>query len=221
VSLTVADGVAGIDGCRSGWVVATRRGVRVVERLDLVVADADLSTIGIDIPIGLPEDWDRQADRTARRYLGRRSSTIFPTPPRELLSLRSYPEANARSRERFGKGLTKQTFNLFPKILEVDQLARVTPPDRLVEIHPECAFVAMSGAPLPPKRSADGAAARLALLRPLYGDVVGARPSGARADDVLDAFAVLWSAERFARGAHLVHGPAERDGLGILMRIVT
>jgi len=25
VSLTVADGVAGIDGCRSGWVVATRR----------------------------------------------------------------------------------------------------------------------------------------------------------------------------------------------------
>jgi predicted RNase H-like nuclease len=221
MSLTVADGVAGVDGCRSGWVIATRRGVRVVEQLDLVVADADLSTIGIDIPMGLPQDWDREADRAARRYLGRRSSTIFPTPPRELLSLRTYPEANARSRERFGTGLTKQTFNLFPKIVEVDRLARVAPPDRLVEIHPECAFVAMCGAPLPPKRSVDGAVARLALLRPLYGDVVTARPSGARADDVLDAFAVLWSAERFARGAHFVHGPAERDGLGIPMRIVT
>ena len=61
-------------------------------------------------------------------------------------------------------------------------------------------------------------AARAALLAPEFGDV---RPlPGARFDDVLDAHAVLWSAERFARGAHVTFGDGRRDARGILMRIV-
>ena len=195
--------------------------MQVVDHLDVVVADRSVSTIGIDMPIGLPDGWDRAADRAARRYLGRRSSTVFPTPPRDLLGASTYAEANALARARFGKGLTKQSFNLFPKIREVDRLLTGQQVDRLVEIHPECAFTAMAGRALPPKRTPEGASARLALLVPRYGQIVTARPAGARADDVLDAFAVLWSAERFARDAHIVHGPVEHDRRGIPMRIVT
>ena len=61
---------------------------------------------------------------------------------------------------------------------------------------------------------------------PVFGAIVDIRPRGARVDDVLDAFAVLWSAERFARGEHVVLGRDAQQGLvmhderGLPMRIV-
>ena len=75
--------------------------------------------------------------------------------------------------------------------------------------------------PLPSKHTADGIERRRALLLPRFGPVVDARPRGAAADDVLDAYAVLWSAERFARGEHLTLGDGSVDELGLPMRIVT
>jgi hypothetical protein len=39
-------------------------------------------------------------------------------------------------------------------------------------------------------------------------------------DDVLDAYAVLWSVERFLRNEHRVFGDGSRDSRGIEMRIV-
>jgi predicted RNase H-like nuclease len=193
----------------------------MVSRLDEIVANATISCIGIDIPIGLPNCWERQADIQARAFLKPRSSCIFPTPPRSLIHVRSYAEANARSRADFGRGLSKQTFNLFDKIREVDALADPERPDRLVEIHPECAFVAMAGRPLPPKRTDEGRDVRRRLLQELFGPIVTTRLRYARTDDVLDAFAVLWSTERFARGEHVTHGGSARDSRGLPMRIVT
>src|SRR5262249_29673692 len=159
-----------------------------------------------DMPIGLPDVWGRSADVAARRFLGRRASTVFPTPPRPLISSTTYEEANARCRESYGRGLSRQTFNLFPKIRELDALMRPDQVERVLEIHPECAFAAMAGEALPPKRSAAGRVIREQLLLDRFGDIVRSRPRGAGADDVLDAFAVLWSTERFARREHIVHG---------------
>jgi predicted RNase H-like nuclease len=218
--------VVGADGCEGGWVVANGDGVEVVDRLDGIVADATVVVIGVDMPIGLPRQWGREADRQARQLLGRpRASSVFPTPPRSLLSEKTYATANQRSKSELGQGLTRQTYHLFGRIREVDRLvtalAGAESGDRLVEVHPECSFRVMAGAPVPSKHTADGIERRRALLLPRFGPVVDARPTGAAADDVLDAYAVLWSAERFARGEHLTLGDGSVDELGLPMRIVT
>ncbi len=174
------------------------------------------------MPIGLPDEWGRAADAEARRSLGRgRASTVFPTPPRPLLHETDYTVVNAMSRRLFGKGLPKQSFHLLPRLRELDELARTQPEGRLLEIHPECSFQALAGAPLPSKHTPEGLRARRALLRPLFGELVEARPRGTEADDVLDAFAVLWSVERFCRGDHMEHGDGTRDACGLPMRIIT
>jgi len=217
--------VVGADGCRGGWVLADRHGAEVVERLDDIVADATVVVVGVDMPIGLPREWGREADREARRLLGRPgASSVFPTPPRSLLTATTYATANERSKSELGRGLTRQTYHLFRRIREVDRLVTAltgAEGERLVEIHPECSFRVMAGAALPSKHTADGIEQRRALLLPRFGPVVDARPRGAAADDVLDAYAVLWSAERFARGEHLTFGDGSVDELGLPMRIVT
>src|SRR4249919_390548 len=137
--------VVGADGCRGGWVLADRAGVEVVDRLDDVVADATVVVVGVDMPIGLPRAWGREADRQARQLLGRPgASSVFPTPPRSLLTATTYATANERSKSELGRGLTRQTYHLFERIKAVDRLvtglAGAVPGDRLVEIHPECSF---------------------------------------------------------------------------------
>src|SRR5262249_51798565 len=156
-----------------------------------------------------PSTWSRSADQEARRLLGwPRSSSVFPTPPRVLLEETTYAAANARSWEELGQGLPRQTFHLFERIRELDGLAGVEPDaaPRLGEIHPECSFRVMAGEPLPSKHTPDGLRLRRDLLLPEFGTVVDLRPRGAAVDDVLDAYAVLWSAERFARGDHVTLG---------------
>jgi predicted RNase H-like nuclease len=209
--------IAGIDGCRAGWVIAHDEGWDVVATLAEVIGDLDV--IGIDMPIGLPPSWGRVADTEARRFLRGRASTVFPTPPRSLVAHTDYAVANAVSKREHGRGLTKQTFFLFPKIAEVDALADPRQPDRLVEIHPECAFARMCGAPLPPKRTPAGGAARRDALERHLG-TVPARRQGVDEHDVLDAHAVLWSARRFAAGAAVAFG-GEHDARGLPMRIVS
>jgi predicted RNase H-like nuclease len=211
----------GIDGCRGAWVVARRVAtsvdVRVVARIEDALHDGDV--VGIDMPIGLPPTSLRAADIEARRFVSPRGSSVFPTPPRALLDCASYEVANARSRELFGKGLTHQAWQLMPKIREVDDLARRWG-DRLVEVHPECSFRALTGRPLASKHTATGRDERTSALRPFVGDAVDQRPIGARPDDVLDALAVLWSAERYAAGEHLQFGDGALDSVGLPMRIV-
>ena len=58
--------VAGVDGCRTGWVVASLDGCRVVERLDDSAGDFDV--IGVDMPIGLPVTGPRRCDVDARKF---------------------------------------------------------------------------------------------------------------------------------------------------------
>ena len=210
--------IAGVDGCRSGWVVASAHGIEVVTALASLLDRFDL--VGIDMPVGLPASWERAADAQARRFLTGRASTVFPVPPRPLLAHASYADANAASRAAYGKGLTQQTFNLFPKLREVDALADDALRHRIVEIHPECAFARMGGAPLAPKRTPEGRAARRALVTEHVGLDPG-RVRGAEEHDVLDACAVLWSARRHALGDAVTFGDGTLDERGLPMRIVS
>jgi predicted RNase H-like nuclease len=226
--------VAGVDGCRAGWVVVTTgrddgtpATIEVLPAISTVVARlrfAEIAALGIDMPIGLPERGPRTADREARALLGPRRSSLFPTPPAVVLDAIDYADALARCRAVDGIGLSVQAYNLLPKMRE---LAAATAPElqpALAEVHPETSFAAIAGAPCAHgKRTADGAAERLALLRPHFPGVDGvlsARPRGAAVDDVLDAFAAAWTARRIARGtATWLGDPDARDPRGMRVTI--
>jgi predicted RNase H-like nuclease len=210
-----AQGLAGVDGCRGGWIVATERGVLVTPRLSTDIG----TTIGVDMPIGLPSTRPRASDREARAYLGPRRSTIFPTPPRACLEALDYPTALAASRAAIGTGISIQAFHLLAKIRELDSLVTVDA-NPFVEVHPECSFLTMNQRePLPPKTTQAGAARRAELLRVVFGELPST-PRGAKLDDLHDAYAVLWSTARFVRGAHLTFGDDEVDARGLPMRVV-
>ncbi len=205
--------VAGVDGCRGGWVVASAGlggppTVEVVLTFSEIVA-RDYTVIGVDMPIGLAADGARPADTEARAVLGPRKSSLFSTPAFDVVDSVAYPEALALSRTRTGKGLSKQAFNLLPMIRQVRAIAD----DRCYEVHPETSFVVMAGAPMThPKRVYMGVQERTAALAdvglwPANGSAIGASP-----DDVLDALAALWTARRIATGTARVFGdPTARD----------
>jgi predicted RNase H-like nuclease len=208
--------VVGIDGCRGGWIVASTNGVRVLPRLTLVGFDL----AGIDMPIGLVDGPPRACDVEARRYLGPRRSSVFPAPPRAVLECADYTTAVVIARDVTGRGISKQTFNIMRKIAELDQLVGEVDHQRVIEVHPECAFLALnSGDLLPTKKTAAGQAIRRRLLDAHF-DLPSQVPLGAAADDLLDAYAVLWSTLRFRRGEHVVFGDGQRDERGLEMRII-
>ena len=106
------------------------------------------ATVCIDIPIGLSSDGFRACDRAARQLLGKRSSSVFPVPPRLALAPLTYEEINLASKAHCGKGVSKQAFYLLPKIRETEALLRSSDSDDLVwlETHPELCFSSFNGA---------------------------------------------------------------------------
>ncbi|WP_408033349.1 DUF429 domain-containing protein [Tersicoccus phoenicis] len=87
--------VAGLDGCRAGWVLAVveerHRGLRLAElRVIRSLTELDrsgrMACIGVDIPIGLPQRGTRETDQLARAALGDRRSSVFSTPTRSALA---------------------------------------------------------------------------------------------------------------------------------------
>ena len=180
------------------------------------------SVVGIDMPIGLPAHVSRHSDGEARKYLGARHSTIFPTPVRACLSASNHRNACALSMAACGKAISVQAWNLVGKIREVDMYVALALEDRVCEVHPECSLAAMNGhQPLTSKHCPEGLIQRTGLITQHFG-TVPPTPRGARPDDVLDAYAVLWSVERFAAERHFTFPSVgeQRDERGLLMRIV-
>jgi predicted RNase H-like nuclease len=208
--------IVGIDGCRGGWIIASTKGVCVLPELTL----AGFDLVGVDMPIGLIDGLPRACDVEARTYLGPRRSSVFPAPPRAALDCADYETALAVARAATGRGISKQTFNIMRKIAELDRLIGDFDHRRIVEVHPECAFLALnSGEHLPSKKTTSGQVLRRRLLGDHF-DLPSRVPLGAAPDDMLDAYAVLWSTLRFRRGEHVVFGDGQRDQRGFEMRIV-
>ena len=72
----------------------------------------------------------------------------------------------------------------------------------------------------PPKRTLPGRQHRYQALEREFGPIELRSGTGARPDDVLDAYAVLWTALRHQRGESVVLGGNEVDSRGLVMRIV-
>ncbi len=197
--------VAGVDGCKRGWVAVVLidgrfREARLLDGVDSSFAElADMKRIAIDVPIGYGP---RAADALARAVVG--GSSVFSIPERERFEA---PFAE-------GGGISAQAHALGDRIRHVTALA--TADRRFREVHPEVCFTAMNDMKRLKfrKKSAGGAFERLRLLRK-HGINIDSGTLGAAAtiplDDLLDAAACAWTASR-RDAVSLPDPPEQRDG---------
>lgn len=236
--------VAGVDGCKGGWLAALwgpagadAAFVLCADIPQLLEATASAAMVAIDMPIGLPDrigPAGRGCDQAARAVLGARQSSVFAVPARCAVYESDYRAACAAAFAASDppRQVSKQCFHLFPKIRALDAVMTPALQRRIVEAHPEAAFWAMNGrAPLAhPKRvksraHGPGMTERRALLVaagfPLAAiDAVMFRAREAGPDDVLDACACAVVAARALRGAAIrFPDHPETDGKGLKMEI--
>ena len=183
--------VAGVDGCRAGWIAAFVRPQSGEVRLRVVPCFAEVITapetpaiIAVDIPIGLPKQagrGGRTADNAVRSLLGARKSSVFSVPSRRAVFAEVGPFGDQQSRwvahQRAcavaretsvpPRSITIFAFGIFSKIREVDSVLRSDRAlhGRVRETHPELAFWRLNGAR--PLASAKKTEVGLALRRRL------------------------------------------------------
>lgn len=191
---------AGLDGHPGGWLAVVLDGSATVrtaafgafdEALELLT---QVAALAVDVPVGLTTDAPRDADLAAKRLLGRRHGTVFNTPPLPALRADSYEQANAISRRLTGVGISRQAWALRARILDVDACQPLD--DAVVEVHPELAFRELAGRVLVSKKTWNGLATRLGLLRDVGIELPERVADGevARPDDVVDAAVAAWVA---------------------------
>ncbi len=232
--------VAGVDGCRGGWVallVDTQKArlhrpeIRVCTGFGEVLAlSENLTVLAVDIPIGLlekPQRGGRLCDQEARRLLGRRASSVFSPPSRRVLQAENYSQVRRQ-------GLTCQAFGILPKIREVDRLMTPGLQAKVYEAHPELTFRALTGHPMRfNKKTAKGRRERLEVLK--NGPVIWLEEFARRLavtsndfprrqvapDDLIDAAALAYTALCIARKEAFclpLHPPLDRKGLRMEIR---
>jgi predicted RNase H-like nuclease len=196
-----------------------------VERLD------PATFIGIDIPIGLPQAGLRACDVQAQRLLGYpRMFSVFPAPLRATLKARDYREACAIRYAIEGKKMSKQTFHIIDKIVELDAVLvqDAVLCKRLTEVHPEVSFALWNdGQALKhSKKTREGRLQRRLLIEARWPTTLESlrdslRGKSYRVDDLYDAFAALWTARRWAADLATTLGTdGAIDGMRLPMRIV-
>jgi predicted RNase H-like nuclease len=211
--------------------------LRVAPRfVDVLSAPERPAVVAVDMPIGLPERigaGGRAAENAIRPLLGARQSSVFSVPSRQAVYAAGYREACriAQATSDPPRKVSKQLFNIAPKIREVDEALRgSSDAARVFEVHPELAFWRLNGerALTEPKKVKSrpyepGLALRRTLLiaAGLVNDAVNTPlPKGAAADDLLDALACATIARRlFAGTAQPFPDPPSCDKFGLPMAI--
>jgi len=170
MSLASPVAIAGVDGCRAGWVAMVRcpgspPSAKVhgtfADLVDTLPADA---VIAVDMPIGLPAfttHGGRGPETLVRPLLGQRQSSVFSIPSRAAVdaATRAFTTLEAwyddhRLASRIARetsdpprGVSIQAFALFPRIREIDALLheRAGLRANVFESHPELAFWRLNG----------------------------------------------------------------------------
>ena len=234
--------LAGVDGCPAGWVVVLAKDapggpsprLLICRDCDEVLALEPPPTIMVvDIPIGLLDRYQpggRLCDREARRLLGPRRSSVFSPPIRPALSATTYEQAR-----RFH--LSRQAFNILPKIRDTDRVMTPARQNLIYESHPELAFFSLAGEPMTHnkkklpgrlerlkalKKASESTSCRLFERIDAFFDIDQGRfPRRCVAvDDILDAYAMLWVALRIRNGqADRMPAEPPRDAKGLRMEI--
>lgn len=227
----------GVDGCTAGWILARKTasngGLTFSVHSDwqalMKEADGKNIVVAVDMPIGLTDFGRRACDVLARQELGwPRASSVFAPPRRPMLQFETYVQANNWGKAQGpdgGGGLSKQAWNLVPKIRQIDHWIDPQKQQYVREAHPELAFQRLNkGNPLTPKRSPQGQSARSGLLEGAYRLAQSSLPeipsSVAKLDDILDAAVLAWTAKRIADGqAACLPGNPQKDACGLNMEI--
>lgn len=235
--------VAGVDGARAGWIAVFRDlasaappKVLLLSRFaDLLELAEPPELIAVDMPIGLPERagaGGRGPERMVRPLLGERQSSVFSIPSRAAVHCDDYREA-CRIALRTSdppRKVSRQAFNIFPKIREIDALMSAEMEAVVYEVHPEVAFWRLNGEkpmalPKKVKNRANGPGLderRDLLQRHGFerGFLDRPPPRGAGRDDFIDACVNSLIAERIVQGrAQSFPAAPERDGRGLRMAI--
>ena len=232
--------IIGVDGCKAGWISIWIRSDGEVQheifpRIQSLWDKFETTdSILIDIPIGLlaSGEKERVCDREARKILGKgRGSSVFPVPCRPAVYANSYLSASEVNKNLTGKSLSKQSWNITPKIREVDELLLSNPLARkaFCEVHPELSLWGLNKrTPMAfNKKSERGFQERVAILdrhwanvsgivreiKALYSTAVIAR------DDIVDAFAILLMGRLSNKDVYFLPEVNVTDEEGIPMKI--
>lgn len=231
--------VAGVDGCKAGWIIIVRDIVNTGWSFHLCTCFHDIlnlqprpDVIAVDMPVGLldvPVTGGRPCDRDARKLLGwPRRNSVFSPPSRPALHGNSFLMAQQLNAP---VGITQQTFALFPKLRQVDDIMTPAYQGWILEVHPEvCFYAANSEQPIHhKKKSSLGQQDRINVLRKIYGShwdewypaICGAYSRQCVAlDDIIDACIASWTAERiFGNKARRIPSKPATDSKGLRMEI--
>ena len=204
--------VIGIDGCRAGWITAKILdnqliSFQIIENLnDDYLKQSNFSHIGIDIPLQLSHTGKRLAEIEARRLLKKRACTIFSPPTLNALMAKNYIDACDVNFKECGKRISKQSWNLFPKIIEAHTFLENNSITKLgvFEVHPELSFMAMNDMNLieVSKKTDIGKEIRIKLIQKFFPNFSFEsvrnkyKKNQVLDDDILDSISVLWSTQR-------------------------
>jgi len=224
--------IAGFDGCKSGWLSVeadsdlSKAELHFAPNWDSAKRDAKI--IAVDMPIGVSQRGVRQCEVEARKLLSPYASRVFKTLPRGALRFAQseWNAANQWSKAQGFGGLSKQIWNIRPKINEIDRVIRPQDQARVYEAHPELAFARLNGGQaLDSKHTPEGLRARKRLLAlngftNLDNWLQQLRGNGAKADDLFDACVLVLTARNILhRKANHLPKITERDARGLRMSI--
>jgi len=205
----------GVDGCKSGWFTFIKQAEQVSFSIFETLADLEKqltspAIVLIDMPIGFPEKGQafRLCDKLARQYLPGRSASVFPVPCKDALYATDYQTACSINEQIIGKRFPIQTWNIVPKIRQLDALLsrqQYQKGIKFYESHPELVFSGLAGKPMQfSKSSKQGQAERLqilsksstAILMVLEQALCQIPKKEAKSDDIIDAFVLMLAATK-------------------------
>lgn len=179
----------GIDGARGSWVRITYDSISlcltISEKLEDLLIEGAVHFVDMPKDLATIDAPDRSCDAWMRSQLKQRKSSIFTPPIQDVLMEASYAEANEKSRELVGKGISKQAWNLVPRIREFQT---ITDAD-VYESHPEVCFAVMTGDEAAfSKKTEAGELERIELLRRYSNSSPWKwKMSNVQVDDIIDA----------------------------------
>ena len=228
--------LAGVVPVPSGWLVAAGKllGIQVFpEEPETVKTFREIldhipkyEVIAVTVPIGLPSTphrGGRTADHEARQLLGfPHAGAIGSTPTRAALAEKDYEKARAAN----GGLLDVVTWQMFPKIRELDAEMQPYLQRQVYEVRPELSFYQLAEDEVLKytKDSKRGQQERQALLRrrmPGSERILDTELPRVRLAHLTDAAVTLWTARRIvARAVSRVPMDPEWDDAGLRMEIV-
>lgn len=229
----------GLDGCKAGWVAAKWSGKNasyeiLTTKEALLEALQGASQTFIDIPIGLESEiYNREADVELRKILGKEyASSVFDAPIRPAAEAPNYSMASMISFDYTEKKISMQTWNITPKIIQMDALLRenASLKTRCFESHPELLFKILNGGNVVEQKKSTslGVKHRINLLKAfipnvkdLYREVrENENSKDLKDNDLLDAMVLaVFAKKSFENGLKTVPENPKEDEFGLTMAI--